>query len=274
MTAMEDNIKIFNSTVGEIKEAVKKDIPSVEDEDIYSKHFIVHGSLENIKENRKAPKPLVNMSSSLLKPNKDKYLSAKLVDETGSVNVFVEMTSLNTDELSIERNHNVVILYNNSEPIYVVRNSVLYTEALRAQEIAKDFIRDLYTVYSTEVENYQSAAVNLIASDKELAEAMNINDEVLKSLMTEKAYEVFVNNRQNLMFAKAAYEGKYTMQVADIKLSENKNNIENNEAGYNFDLQLIYISNDTSKTTGTSKGLIEIDKVDGNWKVTGIKIIN
>ncbi|MDD4781844.1 MAG: hypothetical protein PHT02_14740, partial [Tissierellia bacterium] len=58
-------------------------------------------------------------------PNKDKYLSAKLVDNTGSVDVLLQMTSLKPNQLSMERNHNVVALYNNNEPVYVVRFSTL-----------------------------------------------------------------------------------------------------------------------------------------------------
>lgn len=90
-----------------------------------SKRYALNGQLKNIKENKNAPEQLANISSIYLMPNKDKYLSAKLVDDTGSVDVFLQMTSLNTDQLSMERSHNVVILYNNNEPVYVVRLSTL-----------------------------------------------------------------------------------------------------------------------------------------------------
>lgn len=124
-TAETENIKINNSTVAEMVSAAKADIPSEKNMYIFSKHFIIKGQLKNIKENKKAPEQLVNINSNYLMPNKDKYLSAKLVDSTGSADVFLQMTSLNSNQLSMERNHNVVILYNNSESVYVVRFSTL-----------------------------------------------------------------------------------------------------------------------------------------------------
>jgi len=69
--------------------------------DIILKHFSLNGSLEDIKENKKISETLININSNNLKPNKDKYLNAKLVDDTGSIDVFVEMTSLNKEELSL-----------------------------------------------------------------------------------------------------------------------------------------------------------------------------
>lgn len=272
ISAAENDIRLFNSTVNELKEFENNDVSNKED---FSRHNIVYGSLENIKENRKVPESIKNIESNYLKTNKDTYLNAKLVDETGSVDVLVEMTSLNKDELSMNRSHNVVMLYNNEEPVYIVRSSILYTEELRAQEIAKDLLLDLYTVNAKEVENYESVLASSLSSDiNKINEAVQINDEVLKYLMTEKAYENILKNRQNLMYAQAAYEGKYTMHVVNIKLSENKNNIENNEAGYDYEIMLGYIFQDTTRTGYTSKGLVELDKIDGYWKVTGIKIIN
>jgi hypothetical protein len=127
--ASSENIEIIESTVTEINETAKKYAAPVNDIDIFSKHFVVHGRLEDIKENKKVPEPLFNIKSNFLKPNKDKYLNAKLVDETGSIDVFVEMTSLNNKELSIKRSHNVVILFNNNNKlIYVVRTGALYSE--------------------------------------------------------------------------------------------------------------------------------------------------
>lgn len=124
-SAENKNIKIYNSTVAEMLEDAKKDIPPENELDTFSKHFVVNGQLKNIKENKNVPEQLANINSIYLMPNKDKYLSAKLVDDTGSVDVFLQMTSLNTDQLSMERYHNVVVLYNNNEPVYVVRLSTI-----------------------------------------------------------------------------------------------------------------------------------------------------
>ena len=154
----------------------------------------------------------------------------------------------------------------------VVSLSVLYTEEQRAQETAKDFIMDLYTVDTEEVDNYKSM-LNINTPDAEVfAESLQINDVVIKSLMTSDAYDTLLKNRQNLMFAKACFEGNNTMQVEDLKLSENKIDIENNEAGYGFEVKLIFNSNDNTENKSTTKGLIELDNIDGNWKVTGYRM--
>jgi len=119
----------------------------------------------------------------------------------------------------------------------VVSLSVLYTQEQRAQETAKDFIMDFYTVDTEEVDNYKSM-LNINTSDAEVfAESLQINDEFIKSLMTSDAYDTLLKNRQNLMFAKACFEGNNTMQVEDLKLSENKIDIENDEAGYDFEVK-------------------------------------
>lgn len=125
---LSENIKIFASTVAEIKESSNEYISPVDDIDVFSKRFIVNGSLEDIKENKKIPELLININSQFLKPNKDKYLNAKLVDKTGSINVFIQMTSLNKKELNMKRNNNVLMLYNNNEPIYVVSPGALASE--------------------------------------------------------------------------------------------------------------------------------------------------
>ncbi|WP_326908858.1 hypothetical protein [Sedimentibacter sp. MB31-C6] len=268
-TAEVDNIKIFNSTVADMKEG----IPPVNDIDIFSKHFIIHGNLEDINELKKVPESLKNIKSKFLMPNKDKYLNAKLVDNTGSVNVFLQMNSLNSEELNSKRNHHVAMFYYNNEPFYVVRFSVLYSEEMRAEEIAKDFIMDLYTVDAKETDNYESILNMNTVDAKALTEATQINDEVLKSLMTVDAYDTLLNNRENLLFAQACYKGNYTMRVAEIQLSENKNNIENNESGYNFEVLLNIILNDGTVRKNTAKGLIELDNIDDIWKVTGYRNI-
>jgi len=126
--ASSENIKIIKSTVSELKVAEKEYITTDKDMDIILKHFSIHGSLEDIKENKKISESLININSNNLKPNKDKYLNAKLVDDTGSIDVFLQMTSLNKEELSLKRNYNVVMFYNNNEFVYVVRPGALYSE--------------------------------------------------------------------------------------------------------------------------------------------------
>ncbi|NYB74106.1 hypothetical protein HZF24_08115 [Sedimentibacter hydroxybenzoicus DSM 7310] len=116
-SAMDEGIVIRESSIAEM---VKM---AAEDDTV--KHFEINGHLENIKVNKAAPEKLTNMESRYLVPNKETYLNAKLVDGTGGIDVFLQMTSLNKDELSKERIHNVVVLYNDGEPLYVVRFSTI-----------------------------------------------------------------------------------------------------------------------------------------------------
>lgn len=119
-SAMDEGIIIHEGSIAEMEKA------ATEDDEV--KHFEINGHLKNIKGNRAAPKKLVNMESRYLVPNKETYLNARLVDDTGSVDVFLQMTSLNDDELAKERCHNVVVLYNDGEPVYVVRSSTIKSE--------------------------------------------------------------------------------------------------------------------------------------------------
>lgn len=121
ITAQSENIKIMNSTVADLK---KNAMPT----DNLPEHFVIYGKLEDIKENKVAPEALNAIDSRFLIPNKDKYLNARLVDDTGSIDVFVEMTSLKNDELNMKRSHNITAFYHNNEPVYVVSLSVLDTE--------------------------------------------------------------------------------------------------------------------------------------------------
>lgn len=116
-----DSIETSVSTVGEILEFVPPDDVQV----YYSKFFSLQGHLEDIKEIKTVPESLKNLKSKFLKPNRDQYLMAKLVDDTGSVDVFLQTTSLNKEELGMERIHSVILLYYDNNPILIVLNSAL-----------------------------------------------------------------------------------------------------------------------------------------------------
>lgn len=126
--AENDNIQIYNSNIAEMQEEARINIPTGDELNFFTKHFFITGHLKNIKENKDVPEQLINPLSSYFVPNRDKYLSATLADDTGSVDVFVQMTSLNKDELSVEREHSIVMAYNNGKPVYVVRYSILPIE--------------------------------------------------------------------------------------------------------------------------------------------------
>lgn len=116
----EIGIKISECTVSEMSKINYHD-----DDEMNSKLYIVQGHLENIKEIKTVPKSLINIDNKFTVPNKDKYISAELVDDTGSLNVFVQSTSLNKNELEMEREHQVLMTYYEKSPVLIVLNSAL-----------------------------------------------------------------------------------------------------------------------------------------------------
>lgn len=145
---------------------------------------------------------------------------------------------------------------------------------LSAQDVAKAFIRDLHNVSVSDVKNYKAALDLKTADAKALSDAMQFNDAVFKSLMTEDAYNRLISNRENLKYIQACYEGNYTMEVLEIKLSDNKRSIENSEAGYDYEVKVKVISSSNKESEATGNGLIELSIIDGEWKVTGFKNLN
>lgn len=113
-------IEMKESTVSEMSE-----IKYPDDEEMAAKIYIVRGHLENIKEIKTVPESLINIHATFTVPNKDKYLSAKLVDDTGSISVFVQTTSLSKNELKMEREHQVIMTYYENSPVLIVINSAL-----------------------------------------------------------------------------------------------------------------------------------------------------
>lgn len=115
-----NSIEINKSTVADILK-----IPYTEEIEPVIKHFIVNGRLENITELKTVPEALIHMGKSYVIPNKDKYLSATLIDEAGSLNVILQPTSLKANELRVERAHQVILFYYKGNLVYVVWNSAL-----------------------------------------------------------------------------------------------------------------------------------------------------
>ena len=142
-----------------------------------------------------------------------------------------------------------------------------------AQETAKDFVMDLYTVNDIEIENYKSLLSLNPLEAMDLYDEVQINDEVLKSLMTDNAYERMLKNRENLKFTEICYRKNYTMQASEIKLAELNTNTEASEAVYNFEVQINLISGDGNESASIAKGTIELAKIDNSWKVAGYRYI-
>lgn len=67
--------------------------------------LIVQGHLKDVRKLKKVPETLQEVLTH--HPHKDDYFTAKLVDETGSIDVYAITTSLNSSELRQNRNHHI-----------------------------------------------------------------------------------------------------------------------------------------------------------------------
>lgn len=100
------------------------DIVSMNEEDVDStKGIIVKGHLENIRKLKDDELPSTIFPNSKAVPYKEDYLSANLVDETGSIQVVLPASSLNEEELGQVRTHHGY--YFGKDNIYVIALSVL-----------------------------------------------------------------------------------------------------------------------------------------------------
>ncbi len=93
-----------------------------EDSDLV-KSIIIKGHLENIKKLRDDELPSTIFPNSKAVPYKEDYLSAKLVDDTGSIQVILPASSLNKEELGQVRTHHAY--YFSKDNVCVINLSVL-----------------------------------------------------------------------------------------------------------------------------------------------------
>lgn len=139
------------------------------------------------------------------------------------------------------------------------------------EKVAETFITEHFTVDSTEVENFNDFLDLLTMDSQELTKAIEANDGVIKPLMTEKAYNILVMNRENLMFAMYCSLNDYTIEIKNINFDEISN--EENKVDYNFDVEIKFVSNvDKSKDiTDIAKGYLVLIKENEEWKISGYK---
>ncbi|MEL7650092.1 MAG: hypothetical protein AAGU76_18570 [Sedimentibacter sp.] len=137
------------------------------------------------------------------------------------------------------------------------------------QIAAEKFVEELYTVSSEEAENYNRFLELRPADVNELVKAIEANDDALKSMMTDKSYNVLVNNRQNLMFAQYCALNDCTMQVMDVKLTEKEGGAEAGRVDYDFEVKVRFVSKDgTVLDTDSGKGFMRLTKEGNDWKVS------
>lgn len=116
----DSGIKLSECTISEML-----DFEYPDDGGLFARYFIVRGHIKDIKEIKTVPMSLQSIDTRYTKPNKDKYLSGKLIDDTGSIDIFLQTTSLDKNELKLEREHQVMMYHYENNPIFIVINSAL-----------------------------------------------------------------------------------------------------------------------------------------------------
>lgn len=81
----------------------------------------VQGRLENIRE--EIPENFKTLPNTDIPPFKNDFVTATLIDDTGSIRVLLRTTSLNSEELAQDRNH--LIYYNTKDKFCVIYISSL-----------------------------------------------------------------------------------------------------------------------------------------------------
>lgn len=135
------------------------------------------------------------------------------------------------------------------------------------QKIAETFVMEHYTVNSKEFENFNSFS-DLQTTIQDLIDAIEENNEVLKPLMTEKAYNVLGTSRENLMYTTYCALNNYTTEAKELNLTQI--NKEENKADYNFEVEIKFVSTKDKSLdkTDIGKGYLRLIKENDEWKIS------
>ena len=143
-----------------------------------------------------------------------------------------------------------------------------------AKKAAKTFGEEFYTVSSKKIDDYNTFTVAAATGSLQAtAEALQSNDKILKSLMTEKEFNNLATNRYDTVYEQACAKANYTMQVTDFTLTKDYYDSKNNTAGYYFNVKLKFIATkDKTERTDATTGYIGLTKENGQWKVSVSKM--
>lgn len=118
-----DGIEIESSSVSNIiKMEQASNIDSNQDA-----YFVINGHLENIRKPANISEPFKSASNTFISYNKNGYLLADLVDETGSMEIYLSPTAFHKKDLKKTRSH-YIYYCNEINPFVLIRYSVLKNE--------------------------------------------------------------------------------------------------------------------------------------------------
>ena len=165
------------------------------------------------------------------------------------------------------------------------------SDETNAKKVAEEFIRSIYTVDAVKVAEFKSldgqtppgSAIigegvpkgSTTPPNAEYTKTMQSLDKNIEPLMTKGGYEGIIANQFNTAIARICADGNYSAKVTDLTLGENvyKNNEDKNTVRYYYETKLKFITTDgKAEKIGTSKGVMEVIKENGQWKVQGITI--
>ncbi|WP_435787771.1 M56 family metallopeptidase [Clostridium sp.] len=155
-------------------------------------------------------------------------------------------------------------------------------------KFAKEFVESIYAVDAKEVADFKIPMPEYTGeqpmSEEDYKKHSAIVLEVRKSidkeivdLMTDEGYMVALANQFKSVSTRTCAKGNYTAQVTDITLGEDvykdyKDN-DNDKVRYPYEVKFDFISSDgKTKQADTAKGVIELVKEDGTWKVCAFGI--
>ena len=161
------------------------------------------------------------------------------------------------------------------------------SDETNAKKVAEEFITNIYTVDEarvTELNKLYTAPGPEIGlgvpksksePSREYTEIMQSFDKNIIPLITKEAYEGIIADQVNTATARICDDGNYTAQVTDITLGKNiyENYEDKNMVRYYYETKLKFIATDgKAEKIGTLKGIIELVKESGRWKVRGFGI--
>ncbi|MGH4118906.1 M56 family metallopeptidase [Clostridium sp.] len=162
-------------------------------------------------------------------------------------------------------------------------------------KVAEELIRNIFTVDARKIVEFKSLdgltppGMDMIGEgipegtitppNEEYTKIYQSINKDIQPLMTKEGYKNIIANRFNTFAVTMGADGNYTTQVTDLTLGENvyKDVKDYDKVRYYYEVKLDFISSDgktkqvdTGRQKDTAKGVVELVKEDGTWKVSSV----
>ena len=149
-------------------------------------------------------------------------------------------------------------------------------------DTAEEFLKAMYTVDADNIEDYKVLMTEMDELKKDFDQETGVSDiseEVdgsvqalyknILPLVTEKEYENIVTNRYYASETDYCTKNDFKLQITDFSLDRSEPAKDENNAGYNYKVDLKHVSAD-GKSDQASKvqGYIGLVKENNEWKVS------